>query len=91
MRGEYCWILLQEGYVWISETKLDGFYHSGFSDYCLQLYCYIHHVSADMSPDFLQVFVELESLSGTSNHDLYLIHGVACSDFVNHESEYELW
>ena len=25
--------------VWISETKLDDFYHSGFSDYCLHLYC----------------------------------------------------
>ena len=32
--------------VWISEMKLDDFYHSGFSDYCLHLYCYIHNFSA---------------------------------------------
>ena len=32
--------------AWISEKKLGGFYHSGFSDYCLHLYCYIHNVSA---------------------------------------------
>ena len=35
-------------------------YHLGFSDYCLHLYCYFHNVSADMSSDLLQVFVELE-------------------------------
>ena len=32
-------------------------------------------VSADMSSGLLQVFVELGSLYGTSNHVLYLIHG----------------
>ena len=31
---------------------------SGFSDYCIHLYCYIHNVSADMSSSLLQVFVE---------------------------------
>ena len=41
--------------VAIFETKLDNFYHSGFSDYWLHLYCYIHNVSVDMSSSFLQV------------------------------------
>ena len=50
------------------------YYYSGFSDYC-HLYCYIHNVSADESPGLLQLFlVELESLCGTSNVVLYLIH-----------------
>ena len=44
------------------------FYHQGFSDYCLRLYCYFHNVSADMSFGLLQVFVELENLHGTSNY-----------------------
>ena len=26
-------------------------YHSGFSDYCLHLYCYIHNVLADVSSE----------------------------------------
>ena len=51
------------------------FYHSGFLDYCLHLYCYIPNVSADISSSPLQLFVELRSLHGTSNHILYLIHG----------------
>ena len=37
-----------------------------------------------MSPGLLQVFVELGNLHGTSNYVLYWIHGVACSDSVNH-------
>ena len=45
----------------------------GYSDYCLQLYCYIHNISADASFGLLQVFcVELWSLHGTSNQTLYL-------------------
>ena len=32
--------------VYISETKLDGFCHSGFSDNCLHCYGYFHNVSA---------------------------------------------
>ena len=39
--------------------KLDEFYHKGFSDYCLHLYCYFNNVSADLSSGLLQVFVEL--------------------------------
>ena len=35
--------------VEISEMKLDDFYHEGFSDYCLHLYCYFHNVSDDIS------------------------------------------
>ena len=62
--------------------KLNEFYHSGFSDYCLHLYCYIYNVSADMSSGLLQVFVELEILHGTSNHVFYLIQK---------KSEYEFW
>ena len=58
----------------ISETKLNDFYHSGFSDYRSHLYCYIH-VSTDMSLKLFQVFlVELKSQHETSNHILYLIH-----------------
>ena len=39
-----------------------NFYHWRFSDYCLHLYCYFYHVSADMSSGLLQVFVELGNL-----------------------------
>ena len=52
------------------------------SDYCLHLYCYFHHVSADMSSGLLQVFVELGNLHGTSNYVFYWIHD--CSDSVSH-------
>ena len=38
--------------VWISETKLEDFYHSGFSDYCLHLYCY-NNKNEDNSPKTL--------------------------------------
>ena len=43
--------------VWISETKLDDFYHSRFSDKGL----HIHNVSSDMSFGLLQVFVKFGS------------------------------
>ena len=39
------WILV----VWISKTKLDDFYHLGFSVYCLHLYCYLQNVLAEMA------------------------------------------
>ena len=52
------------------------FHHSGFSDYCLYLYCYFHNVSADMSSGLLQVFVGLGNLHETSNYVLHWIHGV---------------
>ena len=61
--------------VGISEIKLDNFYHSGFLNSCLRLYCYIHNIPADMSSGFVQVFVKLRNLHRTSNHVLYLIHG----------------
>ena len=35
--------------VRFSEIKLDDFYHSGFSDESLHLYCYIHYISACIS------------------------------------------
>ena len=61
--------------VSISETELDDFYHLGFSNFCLHLYCYIDNVSADVSTSFLQVFlVELRGRHRTSKHGLYLIH-----------------
>ena len=50
-------------------------YRSGFLDYCLHLYCYVHNVLADMSSGLLQMFVEHRNLHGTLNHVLYLIHG----------------
>ena len=43
--------------VWISEMTLDDFYHSGFSDYHLYLYCYIHNILADVSPPFFRCFL----------------------------------
>ena len=47
------------------------FYHSGFSDYCLFLYCHIH-ISANVSSVLLQVFlVKLKCLQRTLNHVLY--------------------
>ena len=55
--------------VRISQTRLDDFYNSGLSDYCLHPYYYIHYVSADVSSGRLQVFlVVLKNLHGTSNH-----------------------
>ena len=63
-----------------------NFYHEGFSDYCLHLYCYFHNISADMSLGFLQVFVELGNLHGTSNYVFIESTGMACSDSVSHNS-----
>ena len=51
------------------------FYHQGFSDYYLRLYCYFHNIFADMYPGLLQMFVEFWNLHGTSNYILYCIHG----------------
>ena len=53
--------------VWISETKLDDFYHLGFLDYGLHLYYYFPNILVDMSFGLLQVFVKLSNLHGTSN------------------------
>ena len=47
---------LQVFFVKISEMKLDDFYHQGFLNYCLNLYCYFHNISSDMSSGLLQVF-----------------------------------
>ena len=47
--GRYVLRPFQVFVVKISETKLVDFYHEGFSDYCLHLYCYFHNVLADMS------------------------------------------
>ena len=55
--------------------KLDNFYHSRFSDYCLHRYYNIHKVSADVSSGILQVFfLEFGNLHRTLNHVLYLSH-----------------
>ena len=43
------------------------FYHKGFSDYCLHLYCYFHNVSADMSSSLLQAWLGRDS-SGDLNY-----------------------
>ena len=66
-----------------TNTHTDNFYHKGFSDYCLHLYCYcyFHNVSIDMSSGLLQVFVELTELRTTSFIEST---GVACSDSVSH-------
>ena len=57
------------------KTSIEHFYHLGFLENCLHLYCYFHNVSVDMSSGLLQVFVELGNLHGTSNYILYWIHG----------------
>ena len=45
----------------------------------------LHNISADISSGLLPVFfVVLRRLHGTSKHVLDLIHGVTCSDSVNH-------
>ena len=67
-----------------NDNTIFPLYHEGFSDYCLHLKSYFHNVSANMSSGFLQVFVELGNLHGTSNYVLYWIHGVASSDSVSH-------
>ena len=46
--------------VEISAMKLVNFYHSGFSDYCLHLYCYFRNVSADMSSCLLLGWISIE-------------------------------
>ena len=43
-------------FIFISEMKLDNFYHLEYSDFCLHLYCYIHSVSVDASFGLLLVF-----------------------------------
>ena len=49
--------------------EIHQLWQSGFSR------VYFHNVSADMSSDLLQLFVELGNLHGTSNYVLYWIHG----------------
>ena len=64
------------------QDHINYFYYSGFSDYCLHLYCYIHNVSVGMSSSLLLVFlIEFRTLHRTSIHILYLI---TCSDSVIH-------
>ena len=57
----------------MADIKLN-FYHEEFLGYCLQLYCYFHNVSADISSGLLQVFVKLENIHGISNYIFYWIH-----------------
>ena len=49
-----------------------GYLVSKFASFRFHLYCYFHNVAADMSSGLLQVFVELETLHGTSNYVIYL-------------------
>ena len=54
--NKFYWVIYNATLViWISKTKLDDFYHSGFSGYCL--YLYFLNVSVDMSASLLQVFL----------------------------------
>ena len=59
------YLLLYQQYLLLYETVLLIFYHQGFSDYCLHIYCYFHNVLANMSSGLLRVFVELGNLHGT--------------------------
>ena len=53
-----------------------NFYHLEYSDYCF----YNHNVSADLSSDFLRMFlIERKSFNGTSNRTL------DCPNSVNHD------
>ena len=58
------------------------FYHLRFSDSFL--YSYFHNVSANMSSDLLQVFIEIGNLHETSNYVLHWIYEVVCSDSVSY-------
>ena len=56
----------EEIVVRIFWMKLDDFYHTGFSNYYLHLYCYIFNVSPKMSFSLLHVFIKLKILYRTS-------------------------
>ena len=76
--------------VYISETKLNAFYHWEYSDY--YLHCYLHKVSTDATLGLLQVFhVELRSTQRS-------LSGKNCLNSVNHNKvqvlsahKYFLW
>ena len=48
---------------------------NGFQTIVFIFIVFFHNVSADMFSDFLQVFVELRNLHGTSIYVLYWIYG----------------
>ena len=70
--------------VKISVTKLDDFYHKGFSDYCLHLYCYFHNVSADMSSGFFRCWSNSGTFTELQTTFFIESTGVACSDSISH-------
>ena len=70
-----------ESYTYKLQKYFSGISFTNF--YHLEIYCYIHNVSAQFV--LRQMFlIELESLHRISNWTLYLLHGVDCSNSVNH-------
>ena len=62
-----------------------AFYHEGFSDYCLHLYCYFHNVLTNMSTGLLQVFLSNpETYTELRTTSFIGSTGIACSDSVSH-------
>ena len=67
-----------------NQNGYNYFYHLGFSDYFIHLYCYFHNVSADMSSGLLQVFVELGTYTELRIKSFIESTEVACSHSVSH-------
>ena len=59
--------------------KLVDFYHEGFSDYCLHLYCYC-------PPTFFRCLANSVTFRELRTTSFIESTGVACSDSVNHTS-----
>ena len=70
--------------AWISETKLDDFYCSGFSDYCLHLYCYFQTFWPIYSPVIFRCLSNLGTNKELRTTFFIASTGVACSDSVHH-------
>ena len=66
------------------ETKTSDFYHWGFSDYCLHLYCYFHNVSAGRSSAFFRCLSNSGTCTVLRTTSFFLSTEVACSHSVNH-------
>ena len=64
--------------------KLDNFYYLEYSEYCLDLSCYIHNVSTDASFGLPQVFI-IELWSCTEHQTEHFIYPMEedCSNPVN--------
>ena len=71
--------------IWISEMKLDNFYHWRLLDYGLHLYCYIDNVLDDTCLAFFRCFV-LNLGAYTKLWTMSFIQSMefTCSDSINY-------